>query len=94
MNEYILLFISLFVLSISLNIFLVWYARKPSSRLTVVASNIDEIMTSLEDFENHLCTKIIFNDNGCKRCGNSSHFENECYAKKDIFGNYIEKKLI
>ena len=56
MNEYILLFISLFVLSISLNIFLVWYARKASSRLTVVASNIDEIMTSLEDFENHLET--------------------------------------
>ena len=56
MNGYVLFLIPLFVLSILLNIFLIWYARKASSRLTIVASNIDEIMSSIENFENHLET--------------------------------------
>ena len=42
--------------SLLLNMFLFWYAIKAGSRLAIVYSNIDEIMSALEDFENHLET--------------------------------------
>ena len=56
MNEYTLYLILALAFSVSVNVFLFWFARNSSSRLTIVASNIDEIMTALENFENHLET--------------------------------------
>ena len=56
MNDYVLYLILALVFSALVNVFLIWYARNASSRLTVVASNIDEIMTALSNFENHLET--------------------------------------
>ena len=56
MSTYIAIPLIVLVFSILLNVFLVWYARNASRRLTVVASNIDDIMTALENFENHLET--------------------------------------
>ena len=56
MSEYILALLAAFCLSILLNVFLLWFARKSSARLTIVASNIDEIMSAIENFENHLET--------------------------------------
>tara|TARA_R110000824_G_scaffold55540_2_gene152922 strand:- start:374 stop:787 length:414 start_codon:yes stop_codon:yes gene_type:complete len=56
MNDYVLYLIIALALSFLVNVFLIWYARNASSRLTVVASNIDEIMTVLSNFENHLET--------------------------------------
>ena len=42
--------------SVSVNAFLFWFSRKSSTRLTIVASNIDEILLALENFESHLET--------------------------------------
>tara|TARA_R110002110_G_scaffold17904_1_gene75820 strand:- start:131 stop:544 length:414 start_codon:yes stop_codon:yes gene_type:complete len=56
MSEHILYLILALTASVSVNAFLFWFARKSSSRLTIVASNIDEIMTALENFESHLET--------------------------------------
>ena len=56
MSTYIAIPLIVLVFSILLNVFLAWYARNASRRLTVVASNIDDIMTALENFENHLET--------------------------------------
>ena len=56
MSGYILGLLAVFCLSILLNVFFIWYALKASVRLTIVASNIDEIMKALENFENHLET--------------------------------------
>jgi len=56
MNEYTLYLILALAFSVSVNVFLFWFARKSSRRLTIVASNIDEIMGALENFENHLET--------------------------------------
>ena len=56
MNDYVLYLILALVFSVLVNVFLIWYARNASSRLTVVASNIDEIMSALSNFENHLET--------------------------------------
>jgi len=56
MNEYMLYLMLALGLSVFINVFLLWFARNSSSRLTIVASNIDEIMTAVENFENHLET--------------------------------------
>ena len=56
MNEYMLYLILALTFSMSVNAFLFWFAKKSSSRLTIVASNIDEIMGALENFESHLET--------------------------------------
>jgi len=56
MNEYMLYLAPVLALSVIVNVFLFWFARKSSRRLTIVASNIDEIMGALENFENHLET--------------------------------------
>ena len=56
MNEYMLYLVLVLALSVIVNVFLFWFARKSSGRLTIVASNIDEIMSALENFENHLET--------------------------------------
>jgi hypothetical protein len=56
MNEYVLYIIVALGFSVLVNVFLFWYARMASGRLTVVASNIDEIMSALERFGNHLET--------------------------------------
>jgi len=56
MSEYMFYLTLALVLSVSINVFLLWFARKSSGRLTVVASNIDEIMSAIENFENHLET--------------------------------------
>jgi len=56
MSEYMLYLILALAFSVSANVFLLWFARKSSGRLTIVASNIDEIMSALENFENHLET--------------------------------------
>jgi len=56
MSEYMLYLILALAFSVSANVFLLWFARTSSGRLTIVASNIDEIMSALENFENHLET--------------------------------------
>jgi len=56
MSEYIFYLILALAFSVSANVFLFWFARKSSHRLTIVASNIDEIMSALENFESHLET--------------------------------------
>jgi hypothetical protein len=56
MSEYTLYLILALSFSVSVNAFLFWFARKSSSRLSIVASNIDEIMGALENFEIHLET--------------------------------------
>tara|TARA_R110000744_G_scaffold28380_1_gene68464 strand:- start:1845 stop:2258 length:414 start_codon:yes stop_codon:yes gene_type:complete len=56
MSEYVLYSMIALTLSVSVNAFLIWFARKSSGRLTVVASNIDEILLALENFESHLET--------------------------------------
>tara|TARA_R110002020_G_C16231801_1_gene768437 strand:- start:533 stop:955 length:423 start_codon:yes stop_codon:yes gene_type:complete len=56
MSEYTTYLILAIAASLLLNIFLIWYAAKAGSKLMVVASNIDEIMSTLEEFENHLET--------------------------------------
>ena len=56
MSEYTLYLILALAFSVSVNAFLFWFARKSSSRLSIVASNIDEIMGALENFEIHLET--------------------------------------
>ena len=56
MSTYIAIPLIVLVFSILLNVFLVWYARNASKRLTIVASNIDDIMSALGNFENHLET--------------------------------------
>jgi len=56
MSEYILYLILALAFSVSINVFLFWFAIKSSARLTIVASNIDDIMSALENFENHLET--------------------------------------
>jgi len=56
MSEYMLYLILALAFSVFANVFLLWFARKSSGRLTIVASNIDEIMSALENFENHLET--------------------------------------
>jgi aspartate/tyrosine/aromatic aminotransferase len=56
MNEYVLYLVPILALSVIVNVFLFWFARKSSGRLTIVASNIDEIMQALENFKNHLET--------------------------------------
>ena len=56
MSEYMLYFILALVFSVSINVFLLWFARSASSRLTIVASNMDEIMSALENFGDHLET--------------------------------------
>ena len=53
MNEYVILALSFSAL---VNVFLFWFSRISSRRLTIVASNIDEIMAALENFEDHLET--------------------------------------
>ena len=42
------------IISALANVLLFWFARRASSRLTIVASNIDEIMTALDSFQEHL----------------------------------------
>jgi len=56
MNEYMLYLAPLLALSLIANVFLFWFARSSSRKLTIVASNIDEIMGALENFEDHLET--------------------------------------
>ena len=56
MSEYTFYLILALAFSVSANVFLFWFARKSSHRLTIVASNIDEIMSALENFESHLET--------------------------------------
>ena len=56
MSEYIFYLILALAFSVSANVFLFWFARKSSHRLTIVASNIDEIMSAIENFESHLET--------------------------------------
>ena len=56
MSEYILYLIPALAFSVSVNVFLFWFARKSSTSLAIVASNIDEIMGALENFEIHLET--------------------------------------
>jgi len=56
MNEYVLYLILALAFSVSVNVFLLWFARNSSRRLTIVASNIDEIMAAIENFESHLET--------------------------------------
>jgi hypothetical protein len=56
MNEYMLYLTLALVFSLFVNVFLLWFARKSSGRLAIVASNIDEIMGAIENFENHLET--------------------------------------
>ena len=56
MSEYMLYLILALAFSVSVNAFLFWFARKSSSRLTIVASNIDEIMGAIENFESHIET--------------------------------------
>jgi len=56
MNEYVLYLMLALAFSVSVNVFLLWFARSASSRLTIVASNIDEIMSELENFGSHLET--------------------------------------
>ena len=56
MSEYTTYLILAIAASLLLNIFLIWYAAKAGSKLMVVASNIDEKMSTLEEFENHLET--------------------------------------
>jgi len=59
MSEYILYIILALAFSVSINVFLIWFAKKSSSRLTIVASNIDEIMSAIENFESHI--EAIYN---------------------------------
>ena len=54
MNEYLIYLIVALALSVLVNVFLFWYARSASRRLTIVASNIDEIMGAIENFESHI----------------------------------------
>ena len=54
MSEYTLYLILALTFSVSINLFLFWFARKSSTRLTIVASNIDEIMDAIESFESHI----------------------------------------
>ena len=56
MSEYILYLIPALAFSVSVNAFLFWFAIKSSGRLSMVASNIDDIMSAIESFENHLET--------------------------------------
>tara|TARA_R110000822_G_scaffold166975_1_gene307186 strand:+ start:1200 stop:1613 length:414 start_codon:yes stop_codon:yes gene_type:complete len=56
MSEYILYLILALTFSVFINVFLFWFAKKSSSRLTIVASNIDEIMSAIENFESHIET--------------------------------------
>jgi len=56
MSEYMLYLILALAFSVSINAFLFWFARNSSSRLTIVASNIDEIMGAIENFESHIET--------------------------------------
>ena len=56
MSEYMFYLTLVLALSLVVNVFLFWFARKSSSRLTIVASNIDEIMGAIENFESHLET--------------------------------------
>jgi len=56
MSEYILYLILALTFSVFINVFLFWFAKKSSSRLTLVASNIDEIMSAIENFESHIET--------------------------------------
>ena len=56
MNEYMLYLILALAFSVSVNAFLFWFSRKSSTRLTIVASNIDEILSALENFGDHLGT--------------------------------------
>ena len=54
MSEYMLYLILALAFSVSVNVFLLWFARNSSRRLTIVASNIDEIMGAIENFESHI----------------------------------------
>jgi|TARA_R110000822_G_scaffold160404_1_gene300585 hypothetical protein len=56
MSEYILYLTPILALSLVANVILFWFARTSSRKLTIVASNIDEIMNAIENFENHLET--------------------------------------
>ena len=56
MSEYILYLILALTFSVFINVFLFWFAKNASKRLTIVASNIDDIMSAIESFENHLET--------------------------------------
>ena len=56
MSEYISYLMLALSFSVFINVFLFWFATKSSRRLTIVASNIDEIMGAIENFESHLET--------------------------------------
>jgi hypothetical protein len=56
MSEYTLYLILALAFSVSVNVFLFWFARKSSTSLAIVASNIDEIMGAIKNFESHLET--------------------------------------
>ena len=48
------LFISLFVVSLSINILLIWYIRKMLSKLLYVSDSIGSLLTSSKGFSDHL----------------------------------------
>jgi hypothetical protein len=43
-----------FILSLSLNILLIWYLRKVLYKLLFVSDNIDDLLALIEEFSNHV----------------------------------------
>ena len=54
MSTYLVVTLIILAISILLNVFLAWYAIAASRKLTIVASNLEEIVNSLGSFQNHL----------------------------------------
>ena len=42
-----------------------------------------------KEFERHACKIFHVGVNTCSKCGRDGHISIDCYAKKDVFGDYV-----